>query len=452
MQRRELRLAGIGVGIALGVAAGTVLCAWAPWPCRQAWGSGPSLGSVVRERHSPLLDPASAPGAAAGFAAAAPIGSVLIMILVQAWRTHSRDGIKTEIEYWNQHMVRPEHLESATILIEREELADCTLGALRPPCQVLWIERAGESFPAEADTHLLAGDVVHVAGTRDSVHATAVLLGKQLPPAWTTATARSPFAKFFVSNPEAIGVRIDHLHLRTRFSATVTRVRRAGVSLLARPGLRFRWGDRVQVSVAHPHTSKTSAHCSGMTPTASSSFAFPRAALTIFIGGLLGAMPIQLGEFTSLRVGPAVGVLAVSMFLAAVHRTGPMIWSQSGPTLRNLSHIGLPLFLAQVGNASYHGLISAWSDFGFLLLLLAIVPVVMLAVLSALAGRAFKLGPLTLLSLAPSTALNTPALTAIQDRYRERIPSHVYAAVYPVVIITVLLVALVVSIVSTSAG
>lgn len=448
MHRRELRIAGIGVAMALAVGAGTVLSVWA-LGLPLSVGFGTFFGFCGSGAALALLDPASAPGAAAGFAASAPIGAVLIMILVQAWRTRVQDGIQTEIAFWNQHMVRPpEHPESATILVERKEIADHSIGALRPPCHVMWVERDGESFAAEADTHLQPGDRIHVSGTKEAVHAAAALFGKLLPPR-SPQTRKIAVRKFFVSNPEAIGVRIDHLQLRTRYGATVTRIRRAGITLIARPGLRFRWGDRVQVSVPADHVEDLRT-LFGDDAHGLEEFAFPRAALTIFVGGLLGAVPIELGDVASLRVGPAVGVLAVSMVLAAIHRTGPMIWSQSGPTLRTLSHIGLPLFLAQVGNAAYEGLTSAWSEFGYLLLLLALVPVVLLAVLGAVAGPLFRLGPLTLLSLLPSVALNTPALNALQDRYRERIPSHVYAAVYPVVIITVLLVALVVSVVSAS--
>ncbi|HQP38764.1 MAG TPA: hypothetical protein PLI95_26445, partial [Polyangiaceae bacterium] len=205
----------------------------------------------------------------------------------------------------------------------------------------------------------------------------------------------------------------------------------------ARHGFRFRWGDRVQIS-APVENIESLRKLFGDEAHGLEKFAFPRAALVIFVGGLIGAVPIQLGASGSLRLGPALGVLVVSLVTAALHRTGPMVWSQSGPTTSLMSQIGLPLFLAQVGNESYVGLEQSWADHGTLLFALAIAPVALIALFVGLAGRLFDYGPLTVLSLLPSVALNTPALTNVQDSYRERIPSHIYAAVYPVVALALL--------------
>lgn len=444
MQRKEFKLAKIGVGLSFVLLAATMAVAWA-LKLPPSVGLGSFFGFCGAGAALALLNPNESGGAAVGFAVAAPVGSMLVMILVQLWQARAAGGIRAEIDTWNQSMVRaPERQEMATIRIQRQEISDCTLRSLRPPCQVLWIERDGLSFTAEANTTLQPGDLVHVSGTPETVHAAAALLGKLLPPRNPRAHEPVVVRKFLVSNPAAIGVRLEDLALRSRYGATVTRVRRGGVTLLARPGFRFRWGDRVQVSVLSEHV-QSLRKLLGDDAHGLDEFAFPRAALIIFLGGLLGSVPIHLGQVGALRVGPAVGVLAVSMVTAALHRTGPMIWSQSGPTLRTLSHIGLPLFLAQVGNSSYEGLTQAWSDYGVLLVVVAITPVPLLALLVLLSGRLWGLGQLSLLALVPSVALNTPALTALQDKFRERIPGHVYAAVYPFVMLAVLTTALVVS-------
>jgi putative transport protein len=117
-----------------------------------------------------------------------------------------------------------------------------------------------------------------------------------------------------------------------------------------------------------------------------------------------------------------------------------MVWSQSGPTTRLMSQIGLPLFLAQIGNESYTGLVQSWDEYGSILFVLAVAPILFVALLVVLAGRLFRYGPLTVLSLLPTVAMNTPALINLQDKFREKIPSHVYATVYPVVALGLLLV------------
>lgn len=448
IQRRELKLAVVGVGI-MWVLLGCVVLVGTALKVPTfvslgsfvgLFGSGAGLAMLEGSRDS------AASGASAGFAVAAPISSLLVMILVQYWRIRAKDKIQVELEAWNKQLEKEqERTELVELIVENEEFTGTPLRELRPNCQVLWVLRGKRSFPARGDTTLQLGDVLHVNCRRELIAEECARVGRLVVRA-SHGHEKVVVRKFFVSNSEAINVRLDRLLLRERYDATVTRIRRGGMSLPARPSTTFRWGDRVQVSVPVDKGDELRA-LFGDDTHGLEEFAFPRAALVIFVGGMLGAVPIQLGGGEALRVGPSLGVLIVSLITAALHRTGPMVWSQSGPTLRLMSHIGLPIFLAQIGNESYAGLQSAWSEYGSLLVVLGIAPVVFLVLLCVLAGRLFRYGSLTVLSLIPSVGMNTPALINIQDNYRERIPSYVYAATYPVVSVLLLLTMFVLSLV-----
>ena len=390
------------------------------------FGSGGALALLERGE--------GAGGASAAFAVAAPIGAVFILMLVQIWHAISRNKIGDELSAWNVMMERQqEHLETSEIVVDRDEVIGKPLRDLHLDCQVLWVYRNDSSECASADTVLGRGDVICVCGAREAIESTGSRVGNAAPAGYVRNQGRVVVKKFFVSNPDAIERRIEDLMLRERFGATVTRIRRAGIVLGAHPGFRFRWGDRIQVSAPVDKTEGLRL-LFGDDNHGLEEFAFPRAALVIFVGGMLGAAPLlSLGEGEFLRLGPALGVLVVSLATTALHRTGRMVWSQSGPTTKLMSQIGLPLFLSQVGNESYDGLMRSWAMFGVQLVLLSFAPVVIITALVALAGKLFKLGPLTLLSLLPSVALNTPALNNLQDSYKEKIPGHVYATVYPIV-------------------
>lgn len=438
LHRKDLQLATVGVGILALILAGVLLFGFALGlpPVMSLgsfagfFGSGAALALLERG--------AGNGGASAAFAISAPISAVLVMLLVQIWHARVRKHVPAEIDAWNKNMEsQQESTVVARVVVDKDAATGLALRQLRLESQVLWVNRDGTSFPGSADTVLARGDVVHISGSPEGIERTVAVLGR--PGSGRDDKEGGPVAvhKFFVSNAQAIEVRLEDLLLRERYGATVTRIRRAGINLRARHGFRFRWGDRVQIS-APVENIESLRKLFGDEAHGLEKFAFPRAALVIFAGGLIGAVPIQLGASGSLRLGPALGVLVVSLVTAALHRTGPMVWSQSGPTTSLMSQIGLPLFLAQVGNESYVGLEQSWADHGTLLFALAIAPVALIALFVGLAGRLFDYGPLTVLSLLPSVALNTPALTNVQDSYRERIPSHIYAAVYPVVALALL--------------
>lgn len=163
-------------------------------------------------------------------------------------------------------------------------------------------------------------------------------------------------------------------------------------------------------------------------------------ALVIFAGGVLGGLPFHVTGAEVVRLGPAFSVLTLTLSLltSALHRTGPLLWSQPFRTVTLLRQIGLPLFLVEAGNASYDGLVRARFEHGPRLLGLTLVPMTIVVLLVMAAGRLLRLGPLGTLSMVSPICLNTPAHDVVQSGYKERLPSHVYAVVYPFVSIGLL--------------
>lgn len=389
MHRRDIQLA-VGAVLAMWALVGSVylIGGWMGVPPGLRLGtlagffsSGASL-ALIQGRFGP-------DGTAAGFALATPLCTLLVMILVQTWHSLRARAFGTELAQWNEQM-----------------------------------RRASEPIAA-----------VREAGR---------LLGEVIPGPGRPADAAPIVRKFFVSNPGVIHQRLDRLALPSRYGATITRIRRGGINLPARAGFRLRWGDRVQVNAPADQMAAIE-RLFGDDAQGIERSAFPRAALVIFVGGLLGTLPVKLAGMTEIRLGPALGVLALSLLTSMLHRTGPVIWSQTMRASRLLAQIGLPLFLAQVGNASYGGLLDALLRHGVRLPLLCLAAVLLLAALVLALGRILRCGPLATLSLLPPIALNSAAFSQVQDAHRERLPGHVYGVVYPVVSMVLILTFLAIS-------
>ena len=57
----------------------------------------------------------------------------------------------------------------------------------------------------------------------------------------------------------------------------------------------------------------------------------------------------------------------VALFLSAIGKTGPILWSMSGPANQLLRQLGLLLFLAEVGTSAGRNLMATFQESGWLL-------------------------------------------------------------------------------------
>ena len=104
----------------------------------------------------------------------------------------------------------------------------------------------------------------------------------------------------------------------------------------------------------------------------------------------------------------------MALFLSAIGKTGPILWSMSGPANQLLRQLGLLLFLAEVGTSAGANLVSTFRESGFLLFgvgaLITLVPML----IAALVGRyVFKISLLDMLGTITGGMTSTPGLAAV---------------------------------------
>jgi putative transport protein len=163
-------------------------------------------------------------------------------------------------------------------------------------------------------------------------------------------------------------------------------------------------------------------------------------ALGIVLGVIVGKMNIGFGGGMSISPGLTGGVLLVALVLSAIGKTGPIIWSMSGPSNQLLRQLGLLLFLAEVGTSAGKTLVSTFQTSGLLLFGIgaAITLVPMLA--ATLIGRlVFKISMLDLLGTITGGMTSTPGLAAADSMVDSNIPSVAYATVYPIAMVCLII-------------
>ena len=157
----------------------------------------------------------------------------------------------------------------------------------------------------------------------------------------------------------------------------------------------------------------------------------------IVLGVLFGKLNISFPGGLSFSPGLTGGVLIVALVLSAIGKTGPILWSMSGPANQLLRQLGLLLFLAEVGTSAGKTLVATFQESGLLMFgvgaAITIVPMLV-------AGRlVFKINVLDLLGTITGGMTSTPGLAAADSMVDSNIPSVAYATVYPIAMVFLIL-------------
>ena len=158
---------------------------------------------------------------------------------------------------------------------------------------------------------------------------------------------------------------------------------------------------------------------------------------------LVGGIPMMLffSKIKKFGMLTICGVLlGIIMLLSAVGKTGPILWSMSGPANQLLRQLGLLLFLAEVGTSAGKNLVATFQESGLLLFGVGAAITVVPMLVAVVVGRlVFKISLLDLLGTITGGMTSTPGLAAADSMVDSNIPSVAYATVYPIAMVFLIL-------------
>ena len=289
-----------------------------------------------------------------------------------------------------------------------------------------------------AHTVLREGDYIQAVGSEESLNQLAVLIGKreegELP-----LDKTQEIESLLLTKKDMINKQLGDLNLQKNFGCTVTRVRRSGIDLSPSPDLALKFGDKLMV-VGEKEGLKGVARLLGNNAKKLSDTDFFPIAMGIVLGVLFGKINISFSDSLSFSPGLTGGVLMVALVLSAIGKTGPIIWSMSGPANQLLRQLGLLLFLAEVGTSAGKNLVATFQESGLLMFgvgaAITLVPMLVAAIIGRLV---FKISLLDLLGTITGGMTSTPGLAAADSMVDSNIPSVAYATVYPIAMVFLIL-------------
>lgn len=379
------------------------------------------------------------PDIASGYAMAYPLGVVGILVSLMLLKVFfgiklDKEEERVKIEKGEVKQVQHFDLEITNPQVDGLRVRDLSLLTHVTLLVSRVLDASGAEFMPDADTILHTGDKVRIV--TDSVNEkTVLLLGQAITIAWEEKEKNVHLVNqhIVITNPKINGKKIMDLKVREAFNITITRVRRAGIELLATPELILQLGDRMTV-VGEQEAVGKMAEAFGNnlkkldTPNLASLF------IGVVLGVTLGSLPIMLpGLSQPFKLGIAGGSLIVAILIGAFGTRYHVVTYTTTSANLMIREIGIALFLGAVGFGAGKTFIPTLLDGGYLWIGYGVIITMLPLLLIGFAARKWgKLDYFTLMGLIAGSTTDPPALAyaTSQSTVNDR-AAVAYSTVYP---------------------
>ena len=398
----------------------------------------PGLGAAQQANSD--LNGIDAPEIAMGYAVAYPLGVIGTILALQSLKYILKINTTTEeteaekgLGHLQELTVRPVSLEIVNKAIDNKAIKDIQ-PLVNRKFVISRIRHQGEKQElVNSETILHIGDQILVISNPKDIEAITVFFGKQIDMKWENEDTNLVSRRILITKPELNGKTLSQLRIRRNFGASITRINRSGVDLVAAPNLQLQMGDRVTVVGSELAVS----HAEKVLGNSLKRLNHPNL-IPIFIGialgCVLGSIPFMLpGIPQPLKLGLAGGPLIVSILIS---RFGPhykLITYTTMSANLMVRELGIALFLACVGLGAGKGFIETivneggyvWIGYG------AIITIFPLLVTGLIGRYGCKLNYYTLIGILSGANTNPPARAYSNDQTSCDAPAVGYATVYP---------------------
>ncbi len=315
------------------------------------------------------------------------------------------------------------------------------------------LRRNGVIEEATADTVLIEGDVVAVAGSRDAL---VSIIGERAKIA-AVAGSRDSFTKLagetsievddpellsvpvegvdvYVTNKEVDGKTLAELAQRPGSRGVFLRKITRGATATAIPILpntELQRGDIVTL-VGRTQDIAAASKMLGVVdrPTDIADVAFIGGAITL--GALVGAFVLKVGG-VPLTLSTAGGALIAGLVFGWLRSVRPLFGRIPSPTVWFMNSVGLNIFIAVVGISAGPGFVNGLRTQGIGLFLWGAVATTVPLVLGMFIGKyIFRFHDAILLGILSGSRTTTASLGLVCDRAQSQIPALGYTVTYAV--------------------
>ena len=402
--------------------------------------STPSLAAAQQAYYD--ITGTANPDIATGYAVAYPLSIVGVILAFELIRKSFRVQLPEEEKRLKQEAQdSAEEPVCVDITLNNPQIEVLTLDSLAELCPIkeLVISRVirpdGSDELVNEQTTFRNGDTLRVLTDKKHIHLLR-LLGKMRDYDLHVQSEKSDHLisrRIAVTRPECNGKRIRSFNLRQQYHATITRVSRAGIDLLATPDMILQLGDRLMVVGDKDDVSRVADTFGNELKRLDVPHLLP-----VFFGMVLGIcvglLPIPIpGMATTFKLGLVGGSLIVAILIGHYGPYYNMVTFSTTSANMMLRQVGLTLFLAALGLSVGENFLPTlvnggylWIGYGFLITILP------LFIVGGIAYKWMHINYFNVVGLLIGSMTSAMALPYAQSLSSENNQAAVcYATVYP---------------------
>lgn len=372
---------------------------------------------------------------ARGYAAAYPLGVVGIILAMFIIKWAFRIKVDDEIAAINKEReesqlkpyitsfeVKNERLDGMTLL-KLHDVITCNFVVSR------LMGADGKIVIPTSQTQIHNGDKLLLVMSSQDLPKFAAVLGNEIEMDWDAVTPSEVVSRrILITKSEYNGVALGTLRLHNGYRLNATRVNRAGVDLLASPGLRLQMGDRLTVVGQLADIERLATKLGNSMKRLNQ----PNL-VTIFVGIIFGILLGSINVGMGMKLGLAGGPLVVAILLSRFGYKFKLVTYTSTSASMMLRELGICLFLASVGIAAGDHFVEKvfnetgmwWVIWGF------IITLIPLLIVGFIARGVYKINFLTIMGLFSGGCTDPPALAYANNSTGNDAPAVAYSTVYP---------------------
>lgn len=371
---------------------------------------------------------------ASGYAAAYPLGVIGIItamfIIKGIFRIKIDDEIAQIEAEREDSQLKPfmmtievtNQLVDGRTLVQLHDIIECNFVVSR------LMTTSGEMVIPKSSTVIHVGDKLFIVASMQDADKFRSVLGEEITMDWEETPTPVYSRRIVITKSEYNGVAIGSLRLHKGYRLNATRVNRAGVDLLASPGLRLQMGDRITVVGDLEDIDRLASRLGNSLKRLDQ----PNL-ITIFVGIILGIVLGSINLGYGMKLGLAGGPLVVAILLSRFGYKAKLITYTSSAASLLLRELGICMFLAAVGIAAGRDFAACvftqqgmwWVLAGFAITLIPLIVVGMIA------RGVYKINYLTIMGLLSGGCTDPPALAFANNSTGNDAPAVAYSTVYP---------------------